>query len=304
MSEEDRSPLIEAGVPADVQGFPGAGAFRFRVGLRPVAEVDWLQPDEQRTEQLREKQRLAETAHHEVVAHLPGSEVPSAEVLDAVLAHLDAAGLIERSGSVVVDVASSITIDLDEVHPIEAAGRLTQEDLCVMEPGDGGHVLTAGSLSFPNRWRLRDKLGLAMAGIHGPVPRYASDVGEATDRVLATLRPGRILGRLNWSVSDDPTLFQQRDRFVGRVDPDDVGGTTWIRTERQTLRGLSGGAVVFGIRTRVRSLTELATWPAACAEIADTLREVPDDVAEYKSFGRNSTAVISWLDAAAGRVTG
>ena len=60
----------------------------------------------------------------------------------------------------------------------------------------------------------------------------------------------------------------------------------------------------FARKVRADAKTELATWPAACAEIADTLREVPDDVAEYKSFGRNSTAVISWLDAAAGRVTG
>ncbi len=302
MSDKGRA-SNDAGGPPDVLGFPGAGAFRFRVGLRPVAEADWLQPDDERTDQLLEKQRLVQTVPDEVVAHLRGSEAASAEVLGIVVAHLDRAGLIERTGSVVVDRASLITIDLDEVHPIEAAGRLTQEDLCVMEASATGHVLTAASLSFPNRWRLRDKLGLPMAGIHEPVPRYASDVGEATDRVLSTLRPGRILGRLNWSVSDDPTLFQQRDRFVGRVDPDDVGGTTWIRTERQTLRGLANGAVVFGIRTRVRTFTELAQWPTACAELADTLREVPEDVAAYKSFGPTSTSVIAWLDAAAGRST-
>ena len=41
-----------------------------------------------------------------------------------------------------------------------------------MAPGPDGYTLEAASLCFPARWRLMDKMGLPMSGIHKPVPDY------------------------------------------------------------------------------------------------------------------------------------
>lgn len=291
---------MAVGVDADLV-VPGDREFRFRVGLRPVDAANWLEPDERRNAELLAKQELLSQRHDEVVATLPGSESASLEVLELVIDELTRRELVTHSGAVARDLGTGIEVRCDELHPIDAAGRLIQEDLCVMAPGPQGHELVAASLCFPGRWRLADKIGRSMAEIHASVPRYGTDVSDAADRVLARLAPGRIVERFNWSVMDDATLFQPSGHGRSDEPPATIGSEVVLRTERQTLRGLTDGSVLFGIRTRVRTLDELAGRPEFCGELADSLRRLPDDVVGYKSLSRLRPVVIVWLEAAAGR---
>ena len=283
---------------------PGDREFRFRIGLRPVEVTDWLDVDARRGDELRAKARLVADRHGEVVAVTAGSEQPSAEVLHAVVADLVGRRLVEVEGTLIRDVGTGIVFQPDGLHPIDAAGRMVQEDLCVMVPGPDGHVLAAASVCFPGRWRLADKIGRPMGQIHAPVPRYGTDVASGTDRVLGRMAPGRIVERFNWSVIDDASLFQpggHGETGNRGIDPGRIATDVVLRTERQTLRGLGGGAVVFGIRTRVRPLGELVDRPEFCGELADSLKRLPDEVVAYKSLGSMGEAVIAWLEAAAGR---
>lgn len=288
------------GVDADLV-VPGDREFRFRVGLRPIDPVDWLQPDDLRSAEILIKQELLRQRHDEVVSTLPGSESASLEVLELVIDELTRRGLVTRSGAVIRDVGTGLEVRCSELHPIDAAGRLIQEDLCVMAPGPQGHQLVAASLCFPGRWRLADKMGRPMSEIHATVPRYATDVGVAADRVLARLGPGRVVERFNWSVMDDATLFQPSGHGRSHEPPAAIDLDVVLRTERQTLRGLTDGSVLFGIRTRVRTFDELAGRPDFCGELADSLRRLPDDVVDYKSLTCLRPAVIAWLEDAAGR---
>ncbi len=285
---------------SDVQ-LPGDREFRFRIGLRPVEPSRWLDIDERRATELGLKRELMTDRHDEVIAALPNTEGPATELRDAVVDALIARNLVEVVGERVTERSTGAAIDLDTMHPIEAAGRLVQEDWCLMAPSADGHRLVAASLCFPGRWRLADKIGRPMSAIHAPVPRYATDVGPGTDRVLSRLAVGRIVERFNWSVMDDATLFQPTGHGVSPAPPEDVGEQIVLRTERQTLRGFGGGVVAFGIRTRVRRLVELADSPEMCADLAGSIRRLPPEVAAYKSLGSLRDAVISWLgDAAAG----
>lgn len=77
------------------------------------------------------------------------------------------------------------------------------------------------------------------------------------------------------------------------VTPD----TLRFRTERQTLRRLPRtGAVVFGIRTYVVPVTELAEEPGVPGRMASALRSWPDDVAGYKGKDLYENALLEYLD--------
>ena len=149
----------------------------------------WATTDRERD--LVRKAVLLEERHGEVFAALdtPAVGAASLEVLELVL---------EATGQTVVPA---------DLHPLDAAGRLVQEDLCLMVLRDGAPHLDAASLCFPSYWRLADKLGRPMADVHGPVAHYADELAAKVDTFLQRLRPERPVWRRNWSIHDDPTYF-------------------------------------------------------------------------------------------------
>ena len=146
------------------------------------------------------------------------------------------------------------------VDPLELAGRLVQEDLCLIQLDGDGPIFTAATLCFPSRWRLMEKIGKPLSAVHGPVPLYADRLGRPVDRFMRHLKPGHIASRLNWSLLDDPALFQPggKWRIEGGSDitAENAGDRVFLRVERQTLRRLPvSGAVLFGIRVHVYPLS-------------------------------------------------
>jgi hypothetical protein len=286
------------------------------VGLRPLDPARWLELDDTYDADLAEKARLLRERHDEVVAALPGAEAASAELLGLVVEDLRAhhPGTVACDGPSVVNRRTGERLAAD-LHPVDAVGRLVQEDFVVLaEPplgggqpggeraGHGRLVLAAATLCFPSRWRLRDKLGLDMAAIHEPVPGYADTLSAPTDGALARLTVERPVWRLNWSLHDDPALFQPeghgRDDLVTHVRAGNAGETVWLRVERQTLRRLPRtGAVAFGIRTHQWPLAALATEPDACRALAAHVRSTAEPFARYKSLPPLREAVLGWLDA-------
>ncbi|MCU1372418.1 MAG: hypothetical protein JWO77_3612 [Ilumatobacteraceae bacterium] len=218
----------------DEIAWPADGPPWHAMGLSRITEARWLEPDGQREAELAQRAALMEARPHEVLASLDGTEAACAEVLELVLAweRDHAPDLCARP----VDPAQ---------HPLEAAGRRTQEDLVVMAPHGDGHHLDAAVLCFPSHWRLLDKVGGSAAAIHGPVPHYEEELAAKVDRFLDRLRPGVLVARRNWSVHGDDALHAP----VPPPDPppvavDDVAHALWLRSERQTLRRLpaSGSA--------------------------------------------------------------
>src|SRR5574342_92731 len=83
------------------------GDGRLRVGVRPLDPCCWLEVDDAREQQLELKQK----------------------VLDAIVEDLR--------------LNHAIEVTPDPLHPIDAAGRLVQEDLCLHLVRDGTLVLAA-----------------------------------------------------------------------------------------------------------------------------------------------------------------
>ena len=283
-----------AGVAApawfDELALPAEGPPWLSMGLARGDDAGWLTVDERRDEELAERHRLLAERHDEVFAALPGTEAAGAETLALVSEWLaehrpDLASIAPPGG----------------LHPLEAAGRLVQEDLCLMVERGGRYHLDAACLCFPSHWRLADKLGHRAADIHGPVPHYADELAEKVDRYLARLRPGVIGVRRNWTVHDSPALFAPDRPTTTPIGVVDVPTALWLRSERQTLRRLPGsGAVLFTIRVQQAPFAALAERPAVAARLAARIEAQPPELTEMNGLAAHRDQVVGWLGLVAG----
>lgn len=278
----------------------------FRIGLRLLDIDRWIEPDHAAEAQFENKRHLLKERHGEVVAALPVSEAAQAELLKLLASHLmrQHPGIYEQSGTRICRVPHGDTVDLadDSLSAIDRAGRLVQEDICLMQAGEGGHVLTAASLCAPSAWRLADKIGRPLEGIHEPVPGFGESLLRRTERIFSSLRVDQPVWRTNWSIMSEPTLFlpgghdRSPDRLVGLL-AQTAGDRLWLRVERQTLRRLpQSGAIVFTIKTSVDPLRSIGERPDLMRGLKRAVAEMPDDMARYKAMGPIRDAVVGWLD--------
>lgn len=277
------------------------------MGLIALPIDEWIEIDDELPVQLREKRALAASRPREVFLALPGSEPAQDEALRLLSAHL---ARVRPDLYRVADGRIAVA-PLAESHelagraaPLELAGQLVQEDLCLMERGEGGWTLTAASVSFPTRWRLADKIGRPLGAIHDPVPGFADKLAAPVARFFDRLKVERPVWRLNWSLLDDPALFQPTGH--GRTGRDasvtgaNAGDRLWLRVERQTLSRLpESGAVLFTIRVHRWPLARLAERPEAAARLKGAIDTLPPALARYKSIPVFGEAVTEWLARAA-----
>jgi dimethylamine monooxygenase subunit A len=217
-------------------------------GTAPIDPTEWLQRDDAYPEQMALRDRLIAERTGDVHAVTDGAGPAAAETLETVLAHLRRDPGYRRDGAAIVR-PDGVRVPLDG-PPLAVAGRLVQEDLCILEKPAGGdeHVLTAAILCFPSNWTLAEKLGRGMARIHLPVEHYDEGIARRVQRMLDLLRSEAPLMRANLLVYSTGGLFNPRHEF-DRHRPE-FGETRRIRVERQVLLRLPRtGAIVFSIHT-------------------------------------------------------
>jgi hypothetical protein len=255
----------------------GSKGWHLTMGLRPLAEETWLEMDTRRDEELATKESLLATRRGDVVATRVAGDEASAELLEYVVAFLS------RQHPEV-----SIEFDPDE-HPLVAASRLVQEDLCILVREDTWRLVSA-CVCFPSRWTLSEKIGATLDEIHVPVPGYDRELATPTNAFFDRLRPERSFWRLNWTLLDAPELNQPSS---ARTHDSSVGEQLYLRVERQTLRQLARTkAIVFTIRTYVASLDELlSNHEDLGANLLLALDTAPDEMIRYKGWAGVSDAV-------------
>ncbi len=285
------------------------GRFQLTLGIKAIDPSGWIEVDGHYAAQIAEKRRLLAERPREVFDALPESLEAQAECLEAVTEHLDrhCPGLIASDPHTVRNRLTGDRFDRAAFvdRPLDLAGRLVQEDLCLMAPSGDSWRLVAAALCFPSRWRLADKLGRPMTAIHAPVPGFNDRLARPVDRFFDRVEPGQLFMRLNWSVIDDPKLFQPtghgRSGHDGSITADNIGEKVWLRIERQTFVRLPRtGALVFGIKTVIDPLAALAGRPDLAAALRATLAGMPGDMWRYKSMAPFAAALGAWLDRTAG----
>jgi hypothetical protein len=281
-----------------------AGAHKLSVGLAPFDRAHWFEPDHQWAEQMASKCAMLRFQHDDVVAALPGSEGAQDELLALMRAHLPDAhpDIYVRDGG---------GLRIRGLHPggagnpalaaIDRCGRMVQEDLCLMQAQGDKFVLTAASLCAPSGWRLAEKLGEPLIGIHAPVPGYELELAHRVQRVFQGLQPGNPVWRTNWSLATEPTLFMPGGHSASPVQgdavtPENAGDTVWIRVERQTLTRLpQTGAILFTIKTYIDPVSTLAGRPELCAGLAGSIETMTAEMQDYKAITRYKAALLAWL---------
>jgi len=301
-----QDPGAANGLPPETVYLPfEPGPYRMAMGLVTVPEAAWFELDERYADEMAERRRLLAERHAAVFAALPQSDAARAETLAAVVRNLTThhPDWFVRDGDWLHNRLTGEHWDLATLpcDPLELGGRLVQEDLCLIQLTDAGPLLTAAVLCFPSRWRLADKIGRKLAEVHGPVPLYAEHLARPVDRFMRHVKPGHIAARLNWSVLDDPALFQPEGKWRSghnaAITIANAGTALFLRVERQTLRRLpQSDAVLFGIRVHVYPLASAIREPASAATLAEAVRALPAETMRYKSFLPIRDALLAWLD--------
>lgn len=246
------------------------------MGTRSLGSRPWLVVDERRRSELAMKAELLATRHDEVFAALPNTEAPARTVL--ALVSSEVAGLPATEGPPVIGPTG------EHRHPLDDAGRLVQEDLCLLRREPSGWLLVAASLCFPSRWRLAAKLGLTLGPVHGPVAGYDNELAARVDRLLDRLDE-RIVWRRNWFIHPDGSLFQPDRPSSDPVAP--AASCLWelyLRSERQTLRRIGADHVLFTIRIQQDQLRAFVATPERRSALARFVAEADPDLASHRGL--------------------
>lgn len=283
---------------------PFEAPYRMAMGLMGLKPEEWIEVDEDLSADLREKRRLLAERPGEVYRELPGSASAQQELLDLLVGHLvehfPEHYAVDDGALSVPALAETWDLENPGIAALELAGRLVQEDLCLMQRDTQEWRLTGALVCFPTRWRMVEKIGLPLDAIHAPVPGFQDKMAGAVHRFFDHMKVERPVWRLNWSVLDDPALFQPigHGSEAGEHDitAENAGERLWLRVERQTLRRLPRtDAIVFGIRVHRWPLSRLAGMTDAGGRLVGALDTMPAAMRRYKSVGIFDSAVRGYL---------
>ncbi len=245
-----------------------------RMGTRALGDRPWLVVDDARDAELALKADLLTSRRDEVLAIVGDVMVPAGRTLD----------LVRSEGFDIEGLAGAG--EIAGRHPLEVAGRAVQEDLCLLERRTEGWILVAGVVCFPSRWRLRDKIGLPLGAVHGPVVGYDPVLVNRVDGLLDRLDE-RIVWRRNWFIHPDPSLFQPDRPPDGDpvVAGERCGADLHLRSERQTLRRLGGPFALFTIKIDQAPLDRFVADPDRRRGLARFVAEAEADDATHRGIG-------------------
>ncbi|MBM45524.1 MAG: hypothetical protein CL458_04620 [Acidimicrobiaceae bacterium] len=269
---------------------PEPQPFKWRMGVKPLDNNNWLLVDQYRDADLKEIGRLIDTQRDEIIYSEPSAQAGCEELSGEVLRHLRQKPDLEN-----------VTINQhNDYTPIEAIRRIVQEDLCLLERRPEGWTMTACAVAIPTQWDVPSKYGKTLDAIHGPVPRYDTDLSQPMGTFFDRLRPEAPVWRANRTLTDDPSLRLMPQRRHQPMNEDltvaNVADRVWLRVEYQTLRRLpESGVIVFTIRILRQKISSVADYPQAFGELLRSLMRMPSDVRGYKdSTWRHARLIQEW----------
>ena len=270
-----------------------------KIGLSPIAESSWLELDDKFEQEILFKKNLLNTNREDILQISEGSEAEQEEILESILNYLQEfhSDKYKFSKDSIYIESTNDLYDLNQFeNPIELASLLVQEDLVLMSPKKNEFYLEAASLSAPSHWSLTEKFTKSLMDLHDGVPGYKEDIGKRVDEIFNKLPTERILERYNWSIYDDPKLFQpvHSKPFVEfkKTKPYKL----FLRVERQTIRKLpKNGAVLFTIRVHVDPIESILDDKRSLESLKMAVENLSGPMKEYKSINQFEKILLDWL---------
>ena len=261
-----------------------------KVGLEPIKEPDWLEIDDLFDSEIELKRELYDSHFNDIHQEVKGSFESQVELLDVLKTHLEQ----YHPNHKITSMADSL--------PLKHASLMVQEDLVLMLPRGEEYFLGAASLCAPSNWSLEEKFKSSLMGLHVHVPTYEKKIGPRVNSLFNNLPMQRIFQRFNWSIYEDPKLFQparsksqiERSRTITE---DNAGDRLYIRVERQTIRRLpETEAIVFTIRVHVNPLLSIKKDLSLLTDLDKALENLTQDMKKYKSIDQIEVPLRGWLE--------
>ncbi|SVB24439.1 uncharacterized protein METZ01_LOCUS177293 [marine metagenome] len=281
--------------------------FRLSMGLLKIPVSDWFEIFDlrERAFQMSEKRKHLASQFDDVFIADPSSYSASKEALGLMLNHLPSfrPDLYSRNRNTISlnshsefrEEVWSTNLNTNEMHPLDLAARLVQEDMIIMLPPDikknsasTEWWLAAGSVAFPSRWSLKEKFGQSMNIIHAPVPFYKKHIQTTVNNFFNRMPCDEIYARRNWSLYDNSYLRHDSSEHSSKtakkqITSSNAGEKLWLRVERQTIRKLNKtGAILFTIRIHLRQLKHVVSFNGVAQRLSKALSALPPEMQEYK----------------------
>ncbi|KAK9904897.1 hypothetical protein WJX75_005075 [Coccomyxa subellipsoidea] len=296
------------------------GKYKMTMGLEPMHPMDWIEIDEHYDEEMALRRKLMKEKRDIVLHSLPGADAANAEMLELLADFLPKRfpDRFTKDGNVLINHSTGDVWNLADpsLDPLEVSALLVQEDLCVMTADEQGVLrFVSGAVLFPQRWSLLEKIGADMRRIHDPVPIFNDQMLKPVSNFMDRLAPNKPFYRANWTISDNPELFQPlveedilaanageiiNDKVWGETEPitvQNAGERLQTRCERETLsRFPKTGAILFTIRTHMHKLNTFEKKPDKAWELARALRNLPHDLVKYKTIAAFKDQALAYLD--------
>ena len=221
----------------------------FKMGISLLEPKDWLKISPALPNYLAQKQILLQSSFDAIFAAKPDTKDAQTETYELITQHLR-------------DQHPAIAINASEHPKLLAASLLIEDDLVIMRRDDEGWRLVAAALFFPSSWRLKDKFGLILDDVHGPVPGFHAGTRNADliTRMFDNLQVGAPVIRSNWSIYSDDHLRHETSHSEGGSGFDltqPILPQAFMRSERQTLTKMEkSSAILFTIRIGTESLLD------------------------------------------------
>jgi hypothetical protein len=164
------------------------------MGLARLAEQRWIEPDDALPEYFHNKLAQRSALGAGAYQSLPGSLAAQRELRSLLLAHLTTDHAVDyiADGARLILPACQMHWDLagDELdtEPLWDASLWVQDDICLLQDSPEGYRLTAASLCAASFWRLEEKIGNTLDGIHTPVPGFAEQLAPQLNRFFCAHR--------------------------------------------------------------------------------------------------------------------
>lgn len=188
-------------------------------------------------------------------------------------------------------------------EPLEYITRQAQGDFALLDQRDGNLFMDAGMVTCPADWSIKFDAGMSFTQWHAPVPiAHQLGVFERALKHLLNIQVDHPVRRLNWTMTVNPRMDTSSETFHewgherSQVTAANVARMVHLRVELQFMPRLPrSNALLFGIRTYLISLEELASNPAWACRLHRVLRDLPDAIADYKGLTLYRQTVVDWL---------
>ncbi|GKT41004.1 uncharacterized protein ColSpa_01185 [Colletotrichum spaethianum] len=251
----------------------------------------WIELENTYRNRIVERQELYAKNGEGVLAALPGSELACKELMEMVIQFICARypNQFKRDGTILVNNILGTTTDLSKTEPLVVLLNNVPEDFGIMirDHKTGRYVLRAGMVCSSVGWKISEKMGMGLPGIHKPVPDYREKMEFSMDRFFTKMPTNKPIQRGSWGLemgqplflpSEDPE-FSHRESQNPQLKPEDV----YLRVDWQTLRRLPlSGAIVFNFKALFTPLSEFKDEPYIPSIVLKVLNEGKESILKYK----------------------